>query len=74
MRPARRTISDRARSGRDDRGRHIQAHGGGIIRLGDTFYWFGEDRSRDNERGKLRLPEPHEWTLDIGTGEATIGK
>jgi hypothetical protein len=36
----------------DDRGRHIQAHGGGIIKLGDTFYWFGEDRSRDNERGK----------------------
>jgi hypothetical protein len=36
----------------DDRGRHIQAHGGGILKLGDTFYWFGEDRSRDNERGK----------------------
>jgi hypothetical protein len=36
----------------DDRGRHIQAHGGGILNLGDTFYWFGEDRSRDNERGK----------------------
>jgi hypothetical protein len=29
----------------DDRGRHIQAHGGGIIKLGDTYYWFGEDRS-----------------------------
>ena len=36
----------------DDRGRHIQAHGGGMIRLGDTYYWFGEDRSRDNEPGK----------------------
>ncbi len=36
----------------DDRGRHIQAHGGGVIKLGDTFYWFGEDRARDNERGK----------------------
>jgi hypothetical protein len=36
----------------DDRGRHIQAHGGGIIKLGDTFYWFGEDRTRDNERGR----------------------
>jgi len=33
----------------DDRGRHIQAHGGGIIKLGDTYYWFGEDRSRDND-------------------------
>ena len=36
----------------DDRGQHIQAHGGGIIKLGDTYYWFGEDRSRDNDRGK----------------------
>jgi len=32
----------------DNRGRHIQTHGGGIIKLGDTYYWFGEDRSRDN--------------------------
>lgn len=31
----------------DDRGQHVQAHGGGVIKLGDTFYWFGEDRSRD---------------------------
>jgi glycosyl hydrolase family 43 len=29
----------------DDRGKHIQAHGGGIIKVGDTYYWFGEDRS-----------------------------
>ncbi len=36
----------------DDRGRHIQAHGGGIIKLGDTYYWFGEDRSQDNDPGK----------------------
>ena len=33
----------------DNRGQHIQAHGGGIFKLGDTFYWFGEDRSRDNQ-------------------------
>lgn len=32
----------------DDRGKHIQAHGGGIIKLKDTWYWFGEDRSQDN--------------------------
>lgn len=31
----------------DDRGEHIQAHGGGVIQLGDTWYWFGEDRTRD---------------------------
>ncbi len=30
----------------DDRGKHIQAHGGGVIKLGDTFHWFGEDRSQ----------------------------
>ena len=30
----------------DDRGQHIQAHGGGILKLGDTYYWFGEDRAR----------------------------
>ncbi len=36
----------------DDRGQHVQAHGGGIIKLGDTYYWFGEDRSKDNDPGK----------------------
>jgi hypothetical protein len=35
----------------DDRGKHIQAHGGGIIKVGDTWYWFGEDRSQDNPPG-----------------------
>lgn len=36
----------------DDRGLHVQAHGGGIIKLADTYYWFGEDRSQDNDPGK----------------------
>jgi hypothetical protein len=36
----------------DDRGKHVQAHGGGIIKLGDTYYWFGEDRTRGLEREK----------------------
>ncbi len=36
----------------DNRGQHIQAHGGGVIKLGDAFYWFGEDRSRDNAPDK----------------------
>lgn len=30
----------------DNRGQHIQAHGGGIIRDAGTYYWFGEDRSQ----------------------------
>lgn len=33
----------------DDRGLPIQAHGGGILRLNGTYYWFGEDRSRSND-------------------------
>jgi hypothetical protein len=36
----------------DDRGQQIQAHGGGIIRLGKTWLWFGEDRSMTNEPEK----------------------
>ncbi len=36
----------------DNRGDHIQAHGGGIIQLGNTYYWFGEDRSQTNDRDK----------------------
>jgi len=36
----------------DDRGKHIQAHGGGIIKLGDTYYWFGEDRSQRLDRSR----------------------
>ncbi|WP_141503110.1 immunoglobulin-like domain-containing protein [Paenibacillus luteus] len=30
-----------------DNGDKIQAHGGGMIKVGDTFYWFGEDKSTD---------------------------
>ena len=34
----------------DDRGQHVQAHGGGLLKLGEVFYWFGEDRSQTNAR------------------------
>jgi hypothetical protein len=30
----------------DDRGKPIQAHGGGILKIGDEFFWFGEDRTK----------------------------
>ncbi|RYG53277.1 hypothetical protein EON80_32900, partial [bacterium] len=33
----------------DNRGQHIQAHGGGIIEVDGTYYWYGEDRSKDND-------------------------
>lgn len=36
----------------DQRGKHIQAHGGGVIKVGDNYYWFGEDRSEDNAPDK----------------------
>ncbi len=28
----------------DKSGNHIQAHGGGILKIGSTFYWYGEQR------------------------------
>jgi len=34
----------------DDGGRHINAHGGGVLKYGDMYYWFGEhkdDRTSD---------------------------
>ena len=31
----------------DNRGEHVQAHGGGILKIGDTYYWFGEDRGEE---------------------------
>ena len=29
----------------DDSGRHINAHGGGIMKYGNTYYWFGEHKA-----------------------------
>ena len=36
----------------DNRGREIQAHGGGILHLGKVYYWFGEDRAQGNDPHK----------------------
>jgi len=36
----------------DNRGQHIQAHGGGILRLRDTYYWFGEERAQGLDRSR----------------------
>ena len=54
------TISSAAASGvirpgapwRDNRGRIINAHGGCILKRGNTFYWFGEDHPRRNDPKK----------------------
>jgi len=29
----------------DDKGQHINAHGGGVMKYGGTYYWFGEHKS-----------------------------
>lgn len=29
----------------DTDGRHINAHGGGVLKQGDTYYWFGEHKA-----------------------------
>ena len=30
----------------DENGNHIQAHGGGITKVGKTYYWYGEERAK----------------------------
>ncbi|MDB5002569.1 MAG: hypothetical protein JWQ34_794 [Mucilaginibacter sp.] len=35
----------------DDKGNHIQAHGGGIIKIKNTYYWYGEERSKGLDPG-----------------------
>jgi hypothetical protein len=30
----------------DQNGNHVQAHGGGIIKIDKTYYWYGEERAR----------------------------
>jgi hypothetical protein len=36
----------------DDRGQPIEAHGGGILKRGDTYFWFGEDREEGLDSAK----------------------
>jgi len=38
----------------DNEGKHINAHGGGIIFYNDTYYWFGEYRLPRTEKDKSR--------------------
>jgi hypothetical protein len=33
----------------DNRGKHINAHGGGIIKIKDVYYWYGEQREEISE-------------------------
>lgn len=36
----------------DATGKRIEAHGGGFVQAGDTFYWFGEDKSANSANFK----------------------
>ena len=36
----------------DNNGHHIQAHGGGIIRVAGKWYWYGEERRQGLDSGK----------------------
>lgn len=38
----------------DTGGNHIQAHGGGIIKYGKTYYWYGEQRRKGVELDDYR--------------------
>ena len=42
-----------AKNANDNGGTHIQAHGGQVVKVGDAYYWYGEDRSNgyDNSPG-----------------------
>src|SRR5262249_29851470 len=34
---------------KDTSGHPIQAHGGGMIKIGATYYWFGEDKTGESK-------------------------
>lgn len=36
----------------DADGKHVQAHGGGIIKIKDTYYWYGEERAQGLDTSK----------------------
>ncbi len=40
------TIPTGATVWKDSSGNQINAHGGGVLRVGNTFYWYGENRTR----------------------------
>lgn len=37
---------------RDTQGQIIEAHGGGMIKIGNTYYWIGEDKSHNSHTFK----------------------
>lgn len=50
----------------DDQGNHINAHGGGILKQGDTYYWYGEYYPKRDATVPPYKPAP------LGTGQRFI--
>ena len=50
----------------DNRGQHIQAHGGGIIKYGGLYYWFGEQRGQESRPASARSRATHHPIWSIG--------
>lgn len=63
----------------DNNGKHINAHGGNIIKDGDTWYWYGERRNTENSYGPMpgvsvyKSSNLVDWT-DCGVALATVNE
>jgi hypothetical protein len=56
----------------DTRGVAIEAHGGGVIRFAGKFFWFGEDRTQDENPAKRYVScyESSDLVHWVGHGDA----
>lgn len=50
----------------DTDGVHVNAHGGNIIKIGDTYYWYGEQRG-DGSEGSYQLGVSCYTSTDLAT-------
>jgi hypothetical protein len=58
----------------DTQGHPIQAHGGGMIKVGSTYYWFGEDKTDESDGKSFFLNVPCYSSTDLAhwTFEANV--
>jgi hypothetical protein len=49
----------------DTQGHPIQAHGGGMIKVGSTYYWFGEDKTNESDGKSFFLNVPCYSSTDL---------
>jgi beta-xylosidase len=50
---------------KDTQGHPIQAHGGGMIKVGSTYYWFGEDKTGESKGNSPFLNVPCYSSTDL---------